>query len=242
MRDILKDLITHTYALKCIEFVKVTGTENVTKIETIATDKSLVIIGQTKEPCIELSGTFGMQELNKLNLLLDNPEYKENATIEVIWEVRGGKNQPVSIQFTNNELDCSNKYSLMRSEFIEEKIKKMEFNGATWNSECQPTLSGIARLKLQSAIHNDQDVFIVRVENSDLKISFGNAGTHEGNFVFHKNISGSLKQNWTYPVTRFLSILNLDGEKTIKFSDMGVALITIDTGLSIYNYYIPAQI
>jgi hypothetical protein len=242
MRDILKDLVTHTYALKCVEFVKVTGSEDETKIETVATDKSLIIIGHTKEPCIDLTGTVGMQELNKLNLLLDNPEYRENAKIEVAWEIRGGKNQPVAINFTNKDGDCSNKYSLMRAEFIDEKIKKMEFNGASWHAEFQPSLSSISRLKLQSAIHNEEDFFVVKSDKSDLKIFFGNAGTHEGNFVFHKNITGALKKSWSYPVTRFLSILNLDGEKTIKFSDMGLAMITIDTGLSVYNYYIPASV
>lgn len=242
MKDILKDLVTHTYALKCIEFVKVTGSEDETKIETIATDKSLIIIGETKQPCVDLIGTVGMQELNKLNLLLDNPEYKENAKIEVMWEIRSGKNQPVAINFTSKDGDCSNKYSLMRAEYIEEKIKNIQFNGATWNVEFQPALSNISRLKLQSAVHNEEEFFTVKSDKTDIKILFGNAGTHEGNFVFHKNAKGSLKKPWSYPVTRFLSILNLDGEKTIKFSDMGLAVITIDTGLSTYNYYIPAQV
>ena len=52
---------------------------------------------------------------------------------------------------------------------------------------------------------------------------------------------GKLKQNWSYPIAQFQSILGLAGDKTVKFSDDGVALVTVDSGVAVYNYYIPAQ-
>ena len=38
-----------------------------------------------------------------------------------------------------------------------------------------------------------------------------------------------------------ISILNLAGDKTMRFSDEGVAEITVNSGLAVYTYKIPAQ-
>jgi hypothetical protein len=45
----------------------------------------------------------------------------------------------------------------------------------------------------------------------------------------------------SYPVGIILSVLNLSGDKTIKISDNGVMLITVDSGLGLYEYILPAQ-
>jgi hypothetical protein len=37
------------------------------------------------------------------------------------------------------------------------------------------------------------------------------------------------------------SILSLPGDKTFKISDDGVAEITVDSGLAVYHYMLPAQ-
>jgi hypothetical protein len=38
-----------------------------------------------------------------------------------------------------------------------------------------------------------------------------------------------------------LSILNLTGDIRMKFSDAGAAMITVDNGLALYEYILPAQ-
>ena len=40
---------------------------------------------------------------------------------------------------------------------------------------------------------------------------------------------------------QFIGILDLAGDKTIKLSDEGVAEITVDSGVGVYNYILPAQ-
>ena len=39
-----------------------------------------------------------------------------------------------------------------------------------------------------------------------------------------------------------MSILNLDGDITMKLTDAGAMQITVDSGLAEYNYILPAQI
>jgi len=38
-----------------------------------------------------------------------------------------------------------------------------------------------------------------------------------------------------------MNILNLTGDITMKFSDMGAAMIEVDNGLAVYEYILPAQ-
>jgi len=38
-----------------------------------------------------------------------------------------------------------------------------------------------------------------------------------------------------------LSIMDLPGDKTVRIGDAGVIEITVDSGLAIYRYLLPAQ-
>ncbi len=76
---------------------------------------------------------------------------------------------------------------------------------------------------------------------SHLKFYFGDHSTHAGNFVFQSDITGQLKRAWSYPAKQFASIMDLVGDKTIRISDDGVAQITVDSGVAVYNYLLPAQ-
>ena len=235
MIDFLKDLVEHTHSLGVIDLVKITSDKSVTTIDGMAENRTVIVQGETKNPVKEVTGTFGMPNLNKLNLHLNNPEYKEGAKIEVVWDKRNGEDTPVEILFENATGDFKNEYKLMGQALVNEKLKTVKFKGASWQVDFEPTVTSIARFKLQAAAHSEETVFLVKTEGNDLKFYFGDASTHEGSFVFQAGITGKLKQNWTYPISQFMSILNLAGDKTVKFSDDGVALVTV------YNYYIPAQ-
>lgn len=240
MKDILKDIVAHINSLG-LELVKITGDEKKTTIEALADNKEVIVQAEAINPVPEFKGTFGMPNLNKLDLHLKNPEYKDNAEIKVVWETRNNENQPVMIHFENAAGDYKNDYKLMNTTLINEKLKTVRFKGANWNLDFEPSVASISRFKLQASAHNDETIFLVRTEDNALKFYFGDSNTHEGSFIFQTDVKAKLKQNWTYPIQRFISILNLDGDKTIKFSDEGVALITVNSGLIKYDYFIPAQ-
>jgi hypothetical protein len=42
-------------------------------------------------------------------------------------------------------------------------------------------------------------------------------------------------------VKEVMSILALSGDKTMRISDDGAAKITVDSGVAVYNYILPAQ-
>lgn len=241
IKDVLTDIVTHTHGLGFLPLVKITGESLETNIESMAETRSVILSAKTHNPVNEFSGVFGMPDLDKLNLLLKSPEYKENATIDVVTSNRNGETIPTGLHFENKDKDFVNDYRLMSTQIINEKLKSVKFKGTNWDIEFTPSLSSTQRLKLQAQVHNEETLFQVKVEKKDLVVSFGDASTHAGNFIFQPQVEGKLKQTWSYPVQEILSILNLDGDMTMKISDQGAMMITVDSGIAEYNYILPAQ-
>lgn len=241
MKDILQDIVAHTHSLGFLPLAKVTGDNKNTTIESMAEDRSVIMMAKTKNPISEFKGTFGMPNLDKLNMHLKNPEYKENATIEIITQERNGEDVPANLHFENESGDFVNDYRFMSPEVINERLKTVKFKGANWDIDFEPSVASINRLKLQAQAHTEEQTFQVKTENSNLVFSFGDASTHAGSFVFEPKVKNKLKQNWAWPVSQVQSILNLDGDKTMKISDAGAMMITVDSGLAEYEYILPAQ-
>jgi len=241
MKDILQDLVAHTHQLGFLPLVKITGAEDATQIESMAEDRSVVVTAKTHTPVDEFVGTFGMPNLEKLNIHLKCPEYKEGAGISVVKQQRNGEDIPTGIHFENAAGDFVNDYRFMNAEIINEKLKTVKFKGAKWDIEFQPSVANIQRLKFQANAHSEESVFQVTTKDDNLVFSFGDASTHAGNFVFQSNIGGKLKQTWSWPVNQIMSILSLSGDVTMRIADIGALQITVDSGLAEYNYTLPAQ-
>jgi len=238
MRDYLLDLVEHTFDLGCIDLVKIIGDDKNTAVSGLAEDLSVVLQAAFKNPVPEFMGTFGMPNLAKLKILLNLPEYRENATLSITHKDTGAPN---GIDFANAAGDFRNNYRFMAAEIVNEKLKTAKFRGVNWHVEFEPVVTSIQRLKMQSQANSEETLFQVRIENGDLKFYFGDHSTHAGNFVFQAGVSGQLKRAWSYPIKQVISILDLTGDKVMKISDDGAAQITVDSGLAVYEYILPAQ-
>ncbi len=241
IKDILTDIVAHTHSLGFLPLVKISGAKDSTTIESMAEDRSVIVTAVAHKPVAEFDGTFGMPNLDKLSLHLKNPEYKENAKIDVVKAERNGNSVPVGLHFENQASDFQNDYRFMAAELINEKLKSVKFKGASWEVEFEPSVAAISRLKLQSAAHSEETVFQVRTEDNNLVFFFGDASTHAGSFVFQHDVGGKLKHTWSWPVAQVQSILNLDGKITMKIADAGAMQITVDSGVAVYDYILPAQ-
>jgi hypothetical protein len=241
MKDFLQDLVAHTHSLGFLPLVKVTASNKETKIESMAEDRSVILNATTHTPVENLEGTFGMPNLNKLDLHLKCPEYKEGAGISVVKQNRNGEDIPTGLHFQNATGDFENDYRFMNQDIINEKLKSVKFKGSTWDVEFQPTVASIQRLKYQAAAHTEEQVFQVSTDASNLVFSFGDASTHAGSFTFQSGITGKLKQTWSWPVNAVQSILALSGDITMRIADAGALGITIDSGTAVYEYILPAQ-
>jgi len=236
MKDHLLDLVEHSYDLGCIELVKITGTDKDTQLDSIAIDKSVVLQSKFHSPIAEFIGTFGMPNLGKLKILLNLEEYHEDAQITVTRQNRDGVNSPVGLHFENKVGDFKNDYRFMVSEVVTEQLKQVKMKAVTWSVEFEPTVVAIQRLKMQAQANVETPNFMAKTENGDLKFFFGDHSTHAGDFVFQSKVSGKLTRPWLWPVARFIAIMNLTGDKTVRISDDGVTKITVNSGIAVYNY------
>lgn len=241
MKDFLKDLIDHTLGLGTIELIKVTGTDTETAINAVAENKSVIISGIFKDPIADFIGVFGMPNLNKLKTIIGFDDYDKDAKINVIRTQRDGVDVPSTIHFETKSGDFINDYRLMLKSVVDEKVKSVSFKGAKWNVEFEPTVAGIQRLKKQSQANSEEEHFVFKTDGSDLKVYFGDASTHSGNFVFNTPVTGTLAGTHRWPVKEFLAIMDLVGDKKVKISEQGATEITVDSGIATYVYLLPAN-
>jgi hypothetical protein len=238
MRDYLLDLVQHTHDLGCIDLVKIVGDDKTTSISGLAEDLSVVVQAEFKNPVAEFMGTFGMPNLTKLKTLLNLQEYREEAKLTITKRATG---EPDGIAFENKNGDFKNSYRFMASEIVNDKLKTAKFKGVNWHIEFEPSVASIMRLKMQMSANVEEPNFQAKVENGDLKFFFGDHSTHAGNFVFQAGVTGTLKRAWSWPANQVSSILGLTGDKIMRISDDGAAQITVDSGVAVYNYILPAQ-
>jgi hypothetical protein len=238
MKDYLQDIVQHTHSLGIIDLVKIVGDEKQTAIEAIGSERTVIVQAQFHNPVPEFIGTFGMPNLSKLNTILNIPEYRDDAKITI---TKKDELTPTGIHFENNVGDFKNDYRFMSAEIVNDQLKPVKFKGVKWGVEIEPSVASIQRLKFQAMANSDETTFIARTENNNLVFYFGDHSSHAGNFVFAHDIAGSLTKAWSWPVSAVISILGLSGNKMIRFSDEGATQITVDSGLAVYNYILPAQ-
>ena len=238
MRDCLLDLVEHTYDLGCIDLIKIVGDDQTTQISGMAEDLSVVVQAQYNNPVADFIGTFGMPNLGKLKTLLNLQEYREDAKLAITKRATG---EPDGIAFENKAGDFKNNYRFMASEIVNDKLKTAKFKGVNWHIDFVPTVASIMRLKMQMSANAEEPNFQAKTENGDLKFFFGDHSTHAGNFVFQAGVNGQLKRAWSWPAKQFVAIMDLNGDKVVRISDDGAAQITVDSGMAVYNYILPAQ-
>ena len=241
MKDYLQDIVQHTHSLGIIDLIKITGTDQETVLNAIAEDRSVILDAHFKNPVPEFVGTFGMPNLGKLNTILNIQEYREDAQLSILNQERNGATVPVGIHFENKAGDFKNDYRFMTSDIINDKLKKVSMKSVPWNVEIVPTVAAIQKMKFQASANSDEPVFVVKTESNKLKFFFGDHSTHAGDFVFADGINGTLSKSWSWPVAAVIGILGLSGDKNIKISDAGVMQITVDSGIAVYEYKLPAQ-
>jgi len=241
MKSFLQDLVAHTHTLGVLPIIRVTASPNKTIISSVTEDRKMLLNAVTNKPVANINGVFGMSGLNKLDLHLKCPEYKENAQITIVTEVRDGEETPTGIHFQNESGDFQNDYRFMSRKIVDMKMREAEFLGTKWDIEFEPTEANIQRFKFQSTANSEEALFQVSTSDGNLIFSLGDLNTHSGSFVFEADVSGSLKTAWKWPRAEVLNVLNLVGDKTMRIANAGAMQITVNSGLIEYNYTFPAQ-
>lgn len=238
MKSILKDIIQHT-SLGSIGLIKVTGTDTETKINAVSENRT-VITGTFKAPIADFIGVFGMPNLGKLKTILSFDEYDDSSIITV--QKNPDDNSPNMIHFETKNKDFVNDYRLMTKVIVEDQVKTLILKTKpNWNVEFEPSVLGIQKLKKQYSANSEETVFKTKLENGNLSFYMGDPATNSGNFVFQAGVAGTLQDNRQWHIGEVVDILSLPGDKVYRISDQGLSEITVDSGIAVYSYLLPAQ-
>ena len=246
MKDILLDLVDHTAGLGFIENVKVTGTDAETSFEAMDPDRTVILNAKTTNPVPELIGEFGMGNLGFLNGIVNLDGYKaDEAVINVKTRERNGLVAPDSLTF-EDQYGNTDQYRFMSKEVVDQQLKTVKFRGVNWNVSFEPTKQSVQELAQIANIYvNIEPTFSVRTENGNVVIGVGtdDGSGHVGKRIFARNVTGELKQHWSWPLHQVLAILKLgmSGACVMNISDQGALQIAIDSGLATYDYILPAM-
>jgi hypothetical protein len=242
MKDALLDLIQHTHGLGAINLIKIVGTNKETQLCGVGEGNCVIVGGKFKNMIPEFEGTFGMPNLDNLKTILGFDDYDENATISVVSETKDGVSVPSTIHFETQTGDFVNDYRLMDKTLADAQVPNLSSKVAfKWEFEFEPSQASITRLKKQNSANSTELQVTVSTVKGDLKMSFGDPSTHSGAFVFQPKVGGVLGRSWMFPIKVILPILELVGDKKMKMSNQGVAEITVDSGIAVYSYQLPAQ-
>ena len=123
MKDVVLDIVKHTAGLGFIENIKVTGTNDATKLEAMDPDRTVILNAQLHAPAGDMTGEFGMGNLGFLNGVSNLSNYKDDgATVEVTRRERNGEEQPEAIIFKDQEGN-KDQYRFMSKQIVPEVCK-----------------------------------------------------------------------------------------------------------------------
>tara|TARA_B110001454_G_scaffold167764_1_gene157799 strand:- start:94 stop:840 length:747 start_codon:yes stop_codon:yes gene_type:complete len=246
MKDILLDLVDHTAGLGFIENVKVTGTDAETTFEAMDPDRTVILNAKAHNPIPEFIGEFGMGNLGFLNGIVNLDSYKvDEAIINVNNRERNGEQVLDSLTF-EDQYGNTDQYRFMSKEVVDQQLKTVKFRGVNWDVSFEPSKQSVQELAQIANIYvNIEPTFSVRTENGNVVIGVGtdDGSGHVGKRIFARNITGELKQHWSWPLHQVLAILKLgmSGACVMNISDQGALQIAIDSGLATYDYILPAM-
>jgi hypothetical protein len=245
IKDVVADIVKHT-ATGFIENVKITGSDDETIIDSIDTNRTVIIKGNLHEPVVELSGELGFGNLKFLKGVLSLKNYKEpDSTVTVETREKNGNTIPDSLIF-KDQYGNTDKYRFMSKEIIEQVLQTVKFKGANWDVTINPTKQKLSELQSAASIYGGIEPNIsLKVENNELIVSFGsNRGSFAGKRVFAEDVDGTYDEPHSWNFAKILTILDLGmsgKECTMSVSSVGVMQITVDSGIGVYNYILPAN-
>lgn len=242
-REVITEVVKKIGGLGIVETIKVTGTDESTKIEAIDTDKTVIIKANLKEAIPELAGEFGISSLQLLSGLLNFPTYKtEKATFTVKARVRDGKSTPEEFEF-RDENDQGSNFRLMDGKLAPEQPVVADIK---WDVVVTPTKSKLQEFgSLAGLCSQIDEYFSVQTVDGNLVVRFGEemSSNHRSSMVLVENVTGELKGELLWPITQFLSVLKMaDGsDYTVAITSKGALCVKVNTDTATYQYILPAR-
>ena len=241
LKDFFRDIVRGVSGFK-FDVVKVTATDTETKFEAITPDRLLILKGTSKEVLQDVTGVFGLSNLDILGGILNLTSMKDDSASTTVKYTQDG--EPEEITFKGKASKAS--YRLTAEKAVP---KQPNFKAQSFEVELQPTKASTQEFKEQTSVFGSVagNKFTPQVQSSELKFVLGNSlsSNHNAEFVFCAvDSTSTLGGNYKYPIDdtlRALSLANNSASSTMKLTSKGAMVIEIDSGMCKFEYIFPGH-
>ena len=245
IKDILKDILKHTYGLGIFEMVKITGALDKTEIETVDPEKTVIFKGETHNPVVDfVDSTVGLSRMDSLRGFLQYPGYdNDDASIKVVSQERNGVTTPTEVEFTSADGNDSH-YRFMLADVVNQQLKSIKFKGAEFDVNIIPSEKNIKDLGYFNSVLGAYEAnFSPKTDGTNLWFHIGDGVSDRTKVLINADIDGSITKDWKWPLDIVLRILKLSetGQCVMSFNDQGLLQIVVDSGMAKYTYLLPAK-
>lgn len=243
--DIFRDVLKHTFNTGHIELVKLTGEDKHIAVEALEEGHTIILNGVIPHTIEKLDGVVGLSRMQILKGFLGHEGFSQDgAKVSVATQQKGEYAVPAELHFSSSGGSVAGTYRFMSTEVANKQICLPTFKGATWDVEINPTIPSMKEfISMNSILGPYEERFTVKTVEQRLEFYLGSAASSQAKIVFARNITGSLQHAWEWPLSQVMSLLKLhDTSKDFKmaFSSAGVLKITVDSGIGLYEYMLPA--
>lgn len=245
VKNVLKDILKHTHGLGIFEMVKITGTTEVTEVETVNADKTVIFKGRTVNPVPDfVDATVGLSRMGVLSGYLNYPGFDDDqATVKVVKQDRNGETVPVEVEFTSADSTDAN-YRFMLADVVNQQMKSITFKGANFDVNIVPTAKNLKDLNYFNGILGAYEAtFSPKTKDGSLTFHIGDGVSDRAKVTISNNVEGTISRDWQWPLDIVLKILRLSDTSNCVFSinNQGLMQIKILSGLCEYTYLLPAK-
>jgi hypothetical protein len=239
LRNQLTDVVRQVAPL--FKKIKVTGDADSTKIEAMDDDKILFLNATLKQPVPEFIGEFGIGSLSLLSGLLNFASYKTDDAKLLVHRSEVGDHVG-EFEFRDKRGGFT-RFKTMNPRLVEQP----QIANIKWHVTVAPTKATVTELsQLASHLSEVDSMFGVMVENHTLFVTIGGgaSGTHTSSVALATEVEEAFSApSATYNTKHLLSVLKNAGPNPseVRFSERGVAGITVETEYGTYNYFLRAK-
>jgi hypothetical protein len=238
-----EQLIDMTHQLSPLfKKARIVATEDGTRIEAHDDDKILLVVANLKQPIPGLKGEFGIVNLATFDKLLAVPSFKHDDA-QLVLHYNDDLGHLSEFEFRDVRSRNNMKFKTMNPRLV----PSVKLTDIPWHVTVTPSKSNIAEFTHLAGILSDCPTFGVKVEHDTLfaTIGIGSTSTHSAEVALANDVTTPFTAPAsTWNTKHLLAILrNAPGPNPaeVRFSERGLAGITVETEHGSYNYILRAK-
>lgn len=237
IKDVLRDMVNTTSSIGFEAVVVGRDDDGMMTLEAVTADKRVIMKAVVKEDVTDMEGveTFGIGTLPMLQGLLNLNTFKTESTSIKPVLVDG---ELMKFEFASD--DATTNFLVMAKNALPRQPK---FIKKPFDVQVTPSAAKVQELKSYAGVFKSISENVTPyTEDGHLRFKVGNASksSHGGSLSFAP-CKETLQESYSYQVERIMQALtriNSCKECSISIANMGVLAVTVDTGITVYSFYL----